>query len=442
MSDQGTPRRVHLGWFANARPHGWTPTGSDRWAGNDILPEQWETGTFLVDFARSLERACFDYIMLEDHVVLHDDRENIEPRLDPMPLLATLAAHTRHLGLIGTFSTSFYPPFLLARQMATLDHLSRGRIGWNMVTSTEDRAAQAFGADRQPPHGERYERADEYLELVKRLWDGWAPDAYEIDEHTGRYVDPDKLTAFDHQGRWLRSCGPLNVSRSPQGRPVLCQAGASPAGRAFAARHADTIICSTFGLNSVEALREYRDDVRARMVGEGRDPDGCKVMYLISPVLGDSEAHAQARYREIHAPTPAIINQRLHWLTTHTSHDWFQYDLDRPLPAMDVDTMTEGYRGMAAGFLKLGRNGETLREMIADYQTSSLKLVGTPEQIADRLEQVIAETGGDGFLLHARPLTRRYVSEICDGLVPILQKRGLVRQAYTGGSFFQNLMEF
>ena len=432
----------HLGWFANARPHGWTPTGSDRWAGNDILPEQWETGEFLIDFAKSLERACFDYIMLEDHVVLHDDRENIEPRLDPMPVLAVLAAHTKHLGLIGTFSTSFYPPFLLARQMATLDHLSRGRIGWNMVTSTEDRAAKAFGTDRQPPHGERYERAHEYLDLVKKLWDGWEPGAYEMNEATGRYVDPDKLHEFDFEGQWHRSCGPLNVSRSPQGRPVLCQAGASPAGRAFAAKHADTIICSTFGLNSVAALKEYRDDVRARMVVDGRDPDTCKVMYLISPVLGDSEQHARDRYWEIHEPTPAIVNQRLHWLTTHTGHDWFQYDLDKALPAMDVDSMTEGYRGMATGFLRLGQNGETLREMIADYQTSSLKLVGTPETIATRLAEVIEETGGDGFLLHSRPLTRRYISEICDGLIPVLQRRGLVRSQYGEKTFYDNLMAF
>jgi FMN-dependent oxidoreductase (nitrilotriacetate monooxygenase family) len=433
----------HLAWFANPRPHGWTPTGPDRWAGNDVKPALWETGEFMIDFAKSLERACFDYIMLEDHVVLKDDKETNEPRLDPMPVLSMIAAHTQYLGLVGTFSTSFYPPFLLARQMATLDHLSRGRAGWNMVTSGEDRGAQAFGNDKQPPHDERYDRADEYLDLADQLWRAWEPDAYEMNEETGRYVDPVKVREFEFKGKWLRSRGPLNVGHSPQGRPVLCQAGASGRGRDFAASHADTIICSTFGENSVPALKEFRDDIRARMRNFGRDPDSCKVMYLISPVLGDSESMAHERYWQIFEPTPGIINQRLNQLSTHTAHDWYQYDLDKPLPPMDVATMTQGYQGMAAGFIKLGDGGKrTLREMIADYQTSSLKLVGTPAQIADRLAEVIEETGGDGFLLHARPLTRRYITEICDGLVPLLQKRGLVRGEYGRQLFRDNLLAF
>jgi FMN-dependent oxidoreductase (nitrilotriacetate monooxygenase family) len=431
----------HLAWFTNPRAHGWTANGSDRWAGNDVLPEYWETGEFLIDMARSLERACFDYIMIEDHVVFSNDKQNLEPRIDPLPIITLLAANTKRLGVIGTFSSSFYPPFLLARQIASVDHISRGRAGWNVVTSSEDWAAQAFGQEKQPPHDERYARADEMLDLVKQLWDAWDPDAYELNEETGRYVDPAKMREFVFEGRWHKSRGPLNVSRSPQGRPVICQAGSSPAGRDFAAKHSDIILCSTFGLNSVKALKDFRDDVRERMVRHGRDPDSAKVMFLISPILGDTEEAAQHRYQEIIGMTPEILKQRLGRLTLHTNHDWSQSDLDKPLPPIDPETFTEGFRGMVDSIVKLAK-GKTLRQALSEQETTSLKLIGTPEQVADKIEAAMAEIGGDGFLMHARPLTRRYLAEILDGLVPILQKRGLVRREYKHAMLRDNLMEF
>ncbi len=433
----------HMGWFASARPHGWTPTGPDRWAGVDVEPDHWQSGEFLIDFARSVERAGFDYIMLEDHIAIGDDKENIEPRLDPLPMLALIAGHTSRVGLVGTLSTSFYPPFLLARLLSTIDHISGGRAGWNIVTTAENKAAQAFGLEKQPPHDERYDRADEYIDLVNRLWEAWKPDALELNERSGRYVDPSKVEEFQFEGKWIRSRGPLNASRSPQGRPVLCQAGASPRGREFAARTADTIICSTFGLNSIQALKDYRDDVRRRMVGHGRDPDSCKVLYLVTPTVGDTEQAAWNRYREVYALTPALVNQRLQWLNTHTHHDWFQYDLDKPLPPIDVGGVTQGYQGMTEAFIRLGENGtRTLRDMLADYESTSLRLIGTPKQVADRMEEAIELTGGDGFLIESRPLTRRYIAEICDGLIPVLQKRGLVRRSYEHPRFRDNLMAY
>jgi FMN-dependent oxidoreductase (nitrilotriacetate monooxygenase family) len=431
----------HLAWFTNPRAHGWTANGSDRWAGNDILPERWETGEFLIDLARAMERACFDFIMIEDHVVLSNDKQNLEPRIDPLPIITLLAANTRHLGVIGTFSSSFYPPFLLARQIASVDHISRGRAGWNVVTSSEDWAAQAFGNEKQPPHDERYARADEMLDLVKQLWDAWDPDAYEMNEETGRYVDPAKFREFIFEGRWHKSRGPLNVSRSPQGRPVICQAGSSGTGRDFAAKHSDVILCSTFGQNSVPALKEFRDDVRARMVKQGRDPDSAKIMFLISPVVGDTEEAAQERYQEIIGMTPKILNQRLGRLTLHTGHDWSKYDLDAPFPTIDVESFTEGFRGMVESLIRIGK-GKTLRQALSEQETTSLKLIGTPEQVADMMEAAMEEIGGDGFLMHGRPLTRRYYDEILDGLVPILQKRGLTRTSYKHQLLRDNLMEF
>ena len=431
----------HLAWFTNPRAHGWTANGSDRWAGRDILPERWETGEFLVDLAKSMERACFDFIMIEDHVVLTNDKQNLEPRIDPLPIITLLAAKTSKLGVIGTFSSSFYPPFLLARQIASVDHISRGRAGWNVVTSSEDWAAQAFGQEKQPPHEERYARADEMLDLVKGLWDSWDADAYEMNEETGRYVDPDKIRDFVFDGQYHKSRGPMNISRCPQGRPVICQAGSSPTGRDFAAKHSDVILCSTFGLNSVQALKDFREDVRRRMVKHGRDPDTAKVMFLVSPVVADTEAAAQHRYQEIVGMTPEILKQRLGRLTLHTDHDWSKYDLDQPLPEIDVEKFTEGFRGMVESIIKLAK-GKTLRAALAEQETTSLKLIGTPVQVADQIEAAMEEIGGDGFLMHARPLTRRYIAEITDGLVPILQKRGLVRSTYKHTMLRDNLMEF
>ncbi len=431
----------HLAWFTNPRAHGWTANGADRWAGNDILPERWQTLAFLKDMARQLDDACFDFIMIEDHVVLSNDKQNLEPRIDPMIVLPVLAEATRRLGLIGTFSSSFYPPFLLARQINSIDLVSGGRAGWNVVTSSEDWAARAFGRDKQPPHDERYAIADEMLDLVKQLWEAWEPNPWEMSAETGRYVDPTKFREFTFDGQYHKSLGPLNVSRSPQGRPAICQAGSSPAGRDFAAKHSDVILCSTFGQDSVPALKAFRDDIRDRMVKHGRDPDEAKVMFLISPVIGDTEEAAQARYQEVVGMTPAILAQRLGRLTLHTDIDWSAFDLDAPFPDIDPASATQGFQGMIAS-LKASARGRSLRAVLAEQETTSLKLIGTPEQVADKMEAAMAEIGGDGFLMHARPLTRRYLAEVLDGLVPILQRRGLVRSRYETDTLRGHLAEF
>ena len=189
------------------------------------------------------------------------------------------------------------------------------------------------------------------------------------------------------------------------------------------------------------ALKAFRDDIRARMIVHGRDPNSAKVMFLISPVVADTEEAAQHRYQEIIGMTPEILAQRLGRLTLHTNHDWSQYDLDKPLPPIDPATFTEGFRGMVESIVKIAK-GKTLREALAEQETTSLKLIGTPVQVADQIETAMAEIGGDGFLMHARPLTRRYIAEIMDGLVPILQKRGLVRSAYKHDMLREHLMEF
>ena len=243
-------KKFHLGWFTNFAVDEWeepfASAGGAPWSGE-----------FYVDLAKALERACFDYMILEDTLMVSDiygggmDRylrgAIAAPKHDPAPLAAVIAAQTSRLGVVATLSTLGYPPFLLARLCATIDHIAQGRFGWNIVTSGEDAAAQNFGLDKITEHDLRYEMADEYVELVGRLFGSWDADAVVLDRQTGTYADPAKVRTVDFNGRFYRCRGPLNTAPLPHGRPVYVQAGGSPRGRDFAARHADSIIAAAGG---------------------------------------------------------------------------------------------------------------------------------------------------------------------------------------------------
>ncbi|GAA1391323.1 NtaA/DmoA family FMN-dependent monooxygenase [Pseudonocardia kongjuensis] len=434
-----TPQRFHLGWFmnfsANAAWRG--PWGGDTGA-------TWPDGRFHVDFARALERACFDYMMIEDSSMVPDHHGGsletelhhglYAPKHDPVGLVATVAAHTSRLGIVATMSTSLYPPYLLARSLATLDHLSAGRVGWNIVTSSEDRAAQNYGRDRLPDHDERYERADEFVDLVERLWGSWEPGAVVMDRETGRYVDHTRVSPIHFDGKWHRSRGPLNTMPMPQGRPVYCQAGGSPRGREFAAAHAETIIASAPG---VEAMKAYRDDVRSRMERIGRDPDSCKILFVVAPVLAETDALARELAAWQASDTDRLAEAALAHLSALTENDFSGFDLDGPVPQVT----TNGHRSTLADFLRGAADAATLREAAARWTISSLELVGSPDTVADAMCAAMDEVGGDGFLVSGE-MSRDVVGRVCDGLVPALQRRGRVRTRYTHERFRDNLMEF
>lgn len=433
----------HLSWFTSMRPHGWGPGGAAPWSGNDIDPAAWQDGSVLLDLARALDRSGFDYMMLEDHVA-HEPLPGIEPRIDPFPLMPLIASVTTGLGVIATMSTSFYSPYMLARLVLSADHLSHGRVGWNIVTTSENYAAQANGTgDSQPLHDERYDRADEFTDLVKALWNGWDADAINSTDSTRPYVDLTKLHPVTVDGRWFTSTnGLLNVSRSAQGRPVLSQAGSSPRGREFGARHADTVLVSTDGANSVEAMKEVRDDIRARTEAAGRNPDEVKVMYLVTPIIGRTDDEAKELFDLKFGADDARIAQVLRLVGTHANVDMSGWDYDRPMPYVDPLTV-QGHRGSFELFAAHSDGGRrTIREMVTQYKTSSLDLWGTPTTVADRMEEVMEGVGGDGFLIFCNPLTRHYITEITDGLVPELQKRGLVRKRYAHSTLRENLLEF
>ena len=433
-----TDKRFHLAWFQNFTPDAWRdPFGQGG--------QPWD-GEFYVDVARALERACFDFVLYEDKLMVSETYRGsaegclrggvIAPKHDPLPLTVAVGMATRNLGVVATLSTLGYPPFLLARAASTVDSLTKGRFGWDIVTSAEELAAQNFGLDALPPRELRYDMAEEYMQVVNGLFDGWAPDAVVLDRENGIYADHTKVKPINHVGRFYKVRGPLNSVRSPQGRPVYVQAGSSPKGRDFGAKHSDVILSPASGIAD---MKEFRDDIRARAGKFGRDPDDVKVIFAINPVLGETEEEAKAKERNM-VNAPGFIDDQLASISAITDIDFSVYDVDKPLPERLV---TNGEQGTLDRFQQWG-SGKTLRQLAESGLASDLDLTGTPDQVAERLGEVMDQVGGDGFFV-CQPFlrsSRRYVLEITDGLVPALQKRGLMRTGYGGTTFRDNLLEF
>lgn len=432
-------KRFHLGWFMNFTPDEWDAPMAAGGA-------PWDGG-FYIDMARAMERACFDYIMIEDTLMIseaygHTSEAYLKnaimgPKHDPAPLAALIGAHTTHLGVVATMSTMAYPPFMLARLCATLDHICKGRFGWNIVTSGEDLAAQNFGLDKLPPRQQRYDYADEYVDLCLKLWGSWAPDTIIRDRATHTYADYTKVKPIHFEGKYFKSRGPLNTAPCPQGRPAFVQAGGSPRGRQFAAETADSIIAPSSGVAGIKA---YRDDVRARAAAAGRNPDDIKVLFVVAPILGVTEKAAWDRYNAI-LEAPGYEEKALAMISSITDIDFSQFDLDKELPPLT----TNGEQGSLDAFAQWG-SGKTLRQLAREQVSRGLDgLVGTPDQVADRMGEIMEEVGGDGFLI-TRPnttlISRQYITEICEGLVPALQRRGLTRTAYTKSTLRETLKEF
>lgn len=431
-----------LGWFGNLTAPEWTASPTSPYVTDDA--HAWMDGRFYIDQARNLERAGFDFLMLEDSLMVPDMyRGNSEmalkharyaPKLDPVVTASMLAYATEHIGIICTASTTFYNPYQLARQFATLDHITRGRIGWNIVTSSEDRAAQNFGMDRLPEHDLRYEMADEFKRCAESLWLSWDEDAIVADPVTGYYADYQKVHRADFVGKFYKSRGPLNVPRSPQGVPVYCQAGGSPAGRDFAARNADLILNIP---NGIDGMREFRSDVRRRAEEYGRDPDEIKIFFVILPLISDTEAGALEIERQWNDRREINFEINMSHFEATQEIDMSQFDPDLPLPA---DVSTNGHQSTLAN-TKAAWGTKTIREAASDGRISSLPLVGTPDSVAERMGEVMTDVGGDGFLIYNQPMSRHYIADITDGLAPALRKRGLIRTGFKHQMLRDNLRD-
>jgi FMN-dependent oxidoreductase (nitrilotriacetate monooxygenase family) len=429
-----------MGWFLGLGfgAYGW----NQRWSGN--VPKDVAQPGLFVDMATSLERAGFDYMMLEDSSVLPDIYEGSFRqalkggivRHDPMPLVPLLGAATSRLGIVATAATTFYPPFLAARLFRTLDHLTDGRVGINLVTASPHAAAQNYGYEQHFEHDLRYEMADDWMQAVNALWDTWEPDALVFDEETGVFADHTKVHHADFEGRFYRTRGPLNTVPSPQHHPVICQAGGSPAGRELAAKHADTVIAIGNGL---DGMKEYRDDISARMLRHGRKPSDAKVLFMINPVLGDTDEDAQRLQDRITAAQATNVEGALAGMSYLSGLDFSRFDLDAPFP--DLTGLSNGHQSMVDDMMRQGQ-GLTLREMAVNRgRSNSIELVGSPDTVAAQMGEAMEHVGGDGFLV-ALPVTRRNITEIADGLAPALRRRGLIRSSYTHELFRDNLLEF
>ena len=431
-------RPFHLAWFLS---QGYGPkTWRTSWPGSDVA--RWMMPDLFLDLARGMERAGFDYLIIEDSSMVpytyqgsHDTYLQYAastPKLDPAVLVPYLAQATQHLGLVPTLSTSEYPPFLLARLVNSLDHVTEGRIGWNCVTSSNDGAAQNYGNEGQYPHDERYDRADEFADLVTKLWDAWEPDAVVLDRERPMFADGSKVHPVNHEGRYFNCRGPLNAPRSPQGRPVICQAGGSSRGQEFAARWADTIITDA---GSVAGMKAYREEVRARAVRAGRNPDCVKVLFLAYPIVDVTMEAAQERRRLQREEAAAHVAMPLSSMSRLTNIDFAQFDLDEALPP---GLTTNGHQSSLAKWI-----GKTPRELALTQSTKmGIDFTGTADHVAGMMAEIMAEVGGDGFLIYNSYFDRRYIMEVCDGLVPELQRRGLTRTEYAHRCFKDNLTAF
>jgi FMN-dependent oxidoreductase (nitrilotriacetate monooxygenase family) len=429
----------HLSWFV---ADGYSAPGwMQPWTG-DTGAANWADPARFLDLARSLERGGFDYLIIEDSSFIPDAfRGSTEfylrnamtvPKCDPLPLVPLLASVTSRLGLVATITTTFYPPFLAARLGATLDHITRGRVGLNLVTAHNDRAAQNYGLERHYEHDQRYEIAEEWMQVVDGLWRSWEPDALVADQESGVFADYTKVHPIDFEGQYFRCRGPLNTAPGPQRRPVICQAGGSPAGIAFASKNADTIIMM---VRTVEAAKAFRTRIRDLMQSCGRRPDECKVMFATSLVLGDTDEDAADRRARNAKALEGLIDHKLAAMSFLGGMDCSKLDLDAPLSEL----ATNASRSALASYLSMGK--ETLREALQTPGGGGLEFVGSAATIAGQMEEAMAEIGGDGFLIHDLA-TRKAVSEVVDGLVPTLRRRGLVRSHYEHEHFRDNLLAF
>ena len=382
---------------------------------------------FVTQTALKAEEGKLDFIFVADGLYINEKSiPHFLNRFEPLTVLSALAALTQHLGLVGTLSTSYSDPFTTARQFASLDHLSNGRAGWNVVTSPLEGSAKNFSRTQHPEHALRYRIADEYLDVVKGLWDSWEEDAFVRNKESGQFFAPEKLHALNHQGDFFQVAGPLNIGRTPQGRPIVFQAGASEDGKKLAAKHADAIF--THHETLAEAKAFYRD-VKTQLEGQGREADSLHIFQGVSVIVGKDEADAEQQYQT----TAALVSvpDALNYLGRYFEHhDFSQYPLDEPFPDIG-DLGQNSFRSTTDEIKRNARErGLTLRQVALEAASPRPRFSGSPEQVADGLQQWFEARAADGFIIQGgTPDTfPRFVEQV----VPVLQARGLFRTEYPG----------
>jgi len=423
-------RQMHMNLFIHGRGHheaAWRYPGASTLKLTDI--------NYTLDLARKAEAGLFDSIFLADSLGVGEDVAQA-PRswLEPITTLAALAGATSRIGLIATCSTTYTEPFNLARQFGSIDHISNGRVGWNIVTTWLATAASNYGGQAALSHAERYERAEEYMRVVTGLWDTWSDDAVVDDRASGLYAHVDALRVLNHAGPHYQVAGPLNMPRGPQGRPVFVQAGSSETGRRFAARHAEAVFTAQM---EKATARDFYADLKRLVVEEGRKPDQVLILPGISPVIGSTEAEAQRIARELNDLTdPEVGRQRLSG--RFGGHDFSHLPLDTPLSPEDFPdpSLVEAARSRTEVIVGLVRREKpTLRQLLSYMAGARGHFVtaGSAEQIADLMTDWFHDGAADGFNLMP-PVLPSMLEVFIAEVVPLLQRRGLFRTEYSGGT--------
>jgi FMN-dependent oxidoreductase (nitrilotriacetate monooxygenase family) len=376
--------------------------------------------------AQQAEAAKFDLVFIVDSpYITPDSAPHYLNRLEPLTLLSAVAGATSKIGLVATLTTSYTEPFNVARQFASLDLISKGRAGWNVVTTGLEGAAGNFGLEQHIDHGERYRRAREHVQVVQGLWDSYEDDAFPRDKHRGVFLDSKRQHRLDHHGEFFSVTGPLNIARSRQGQPVIFQAGISESGRDLAAHFAEGIFA---GVDNFEDAQAYYQDIKARTAAAGRNPDHVNILPGITPIIADTDEQARAIERELFGELD--LGKALVQLgRPFNYHDFSQYPLDEPFPELG-DLGSNGYRGHAEHIKNTAREqGLTLREAAFRFATRYSSFVGSPLTIANEIERWFVEGAVDGFNIRLNAPSE--FAAFADKVLPILRERGLFRSEYS-----------
>jgi FMN-dependent oxidoreductase (nitrilotriacetate monooxygenase family) len=436
MTQQKQQRQLHLGAFFFGVGHHLAA-----WRHPDVDPTASTTLRTLQDWARQAEAAKFDAVFFADNVGMSDGPADVITRnalpypFDPLLLQTALAGVTERIGLVSTVSTTYLPPYHLARKFATLDHLSEGRSGWNLVTSGSEFEAKAFGLPHQLEHAERYKIAHEYVKITQGLWDSWEDDAFIYDKTNNRFFDTDKLHRVAHQGLKFKVQGSLQAPRAPQGYPVLVQAGSSNDGQDLAAATAEVVFTAQ---QTVEDARAFYTSLKSRLPAYGRTADDLKIMPGISPFVGRSQQEAQEKFEQLQSLIDPVLGLGL--LSAFLGNvDLSGYNINAPFP-QDLP-VTEGWKSRQELFAKLAaRENLSIRQLYERVASARghWTLVGTPEHIADQLEHWFKTGAADGFNVLA-PTLPHGLKDFADLVIPELQRRRLFRTEYTGRTLRDHL---
>ena len=398
------------------------------WRSEDVPEDASINFDFLKSVSKKAEDAAFSFLFVAYGLYINDKSiPHFLSRFEPLTLLAALAPITSKIGLVGTVSTSYSEPYTIARQLMSIDHVSGGRAGWNVVTSPLEGSAKNFSKDKHPEHSLRYDIADEHLQVVQGLWDSYEDDAFTRDKESGQYFNKEKMHELNFQGDFFNIAGPLNIERSPQGQPIIFQAGASPKGSRFAARHADAVFTNA---STLAHAKETYKDLKQKAIDSGREPGDIKVFPTLQPIVGKDQEEVRSRYEYL--KNLVTIDEALAYLGRYFDHhDFSQYDVDAPFPELG-DVGKNSFRSTTDEIKKRAKeNNLTLRQVAMEETTRESAFMGTYEEIAVQIIEWIDNDAADGFVLIPHVFGQIF-EDFIDKVIPILVERGYYETDYSG----------